>query len=86
MKKKQLTWEVSAYCCWATGKKGRARGCRGKGIRVTHRFHSDHGKLLLTAVGLFPITQTLVPLSLKIKGSFAHSFLILAKSIFDRSQ
>jgi hypothetical protein len=35
---------------------------------------------------LFAITQTLISLSLEIKGSFMHSLVILAKSIFDHSR
>jgi hypothetical protein len=41
---------------------------------------------LVSYFRLFAIAQTLVPLSLKTKGSFALSIIILAKSVFDRSR
>jgi hypothetical protein len=40
----------------------------------------------LYLISLFATTQTLVSLSLEIKGSLARSFVILAKCIFDRSR
>jgi hypothetical protein len=51
-------------------------------IRHLHRV----ALCLSSYFSLLAITQTLVSLLLGIKGSLAHSFVILAKSIFNRSQ
>jgi hypothetical protein len=49
--------------------------------------HLHHVALcLFSYFSVLAITHTLVSLSLGIKGSLAHSFVILAKSIFDRSR